>query len=372
MTSGSQNGATSQSARDCLVCRTPLAGALGAFGRAAGIRRSTQNPNLCNRCDAHMQDGRIIEVGVLFADLTGFTPLTARLGPERTYELVDAFLRSAKETIVKWDGFVTQFAGDEVMALFNVPIGQEDFARRAVAAASEIQDRMPELSSDLGEDLRATIGIAEGHARVGRLGSNNIKDYSAIGDVVNRAARLVARAEPGDILVDAGVFEGVREQFPNAPQERVSLKGFDEPVEVVSLGSGQLPADDSTTTIPGPRSFRIGLLLAAVLGAPCAGLMVMTPLLVGAGIGATGVAGAAIALDQTAVRLPLLLLATAAALANLAGIAWSRRSRTGFEIASAGPAGLLGQGRAGQLGIVASFSALSMVVFELLAHAMMH
>ncbi len=78
MTSGSQNGATSQSARDCLVCRTPLAGALGAFGRAAGIRRSMQNPNLCTRCDAHMQDGRIIEVGVLFADLTGFTPLTAR------------------------------------------------------------------------------------------------------------------------------------------------------------------------------------------------------------------------------------------------------------------------------------------------------
>ena len=144
----------------CLVCSTPLSGALGAIGRAAGIRRSSQNPNLCSRCDVHLQEGRIAEVAVFFADLTGFTQLTSDLGPERTHEVVDAFLRMAKQLVVKWDGFVVQFAGDEIMALFNVPLGRDDYRRRSVAAAGELQRGMHELSDRFGMKLQATVGVA--------------------------------------------------------------------------------------------------------------------------------------------------------------------------------------------------------------------
>ena len=359
-------------ARDCLVCRTPLTGVLGSLGRAAGIRRSAPNPNLCTRCDAHVDDGRIVEVAVLFADLTGFTPLTNRLGPEKTHRLVDAFLRAAKATIVKWDGFVVQFAGDEVMALFNVPIGREDFARCAVAAASEIQRQMPELGRELGEELRVTVGIARGHARVGRLGSDDMRDYTAVGDVVNRAARLVSRAGPGDILVDAGIHQAVADQFPQASLEAATLKGFDDPVEVASLGQGRLPEGPTAPAVPAPRAFRLGLLLSAVLGAPCAGLLLLSPLGVGAGLGAATVLGTAAFLDQAAIRVPLLLLATVAAVVNVVVIARSRRHVTGFDAAAAREGALLGQGRAGRLGIVVSASALAVVAFELVAHRIMH
>ena len=368
----SASGETSeQAARDCLVCRTPLSGALGALGRAAGIRRSPQNPNLCSRCDAHIEDGRIVELAVLFADLTGFTPLTHALGPERTHELVDGFLRTAKERIVARDGFVVQFAGDEIMALFNVPLRHEDFAQRAVAAASEIQQQMPALGRRLGETLQTTVGVAVGYARVGRLGSDHIKDYTAVGDVVNRAARLVSHAEPGDILVDAAVYEAVRTQFPDAPRERVWLKGFDEAVEVASLGAGRVPAA-APPRVPAARALRVGTLAAAVVGAPCAGLMVLSPLLVGVGIGAAGFTALAMALDAPAVRIPLLVLATGAALANLAAIVWARRERSLASETAPGATQIALSGRARPLGILASTAALSVVVFEMIAHAIMH
>jgi adenylate cyclase len=354
------------------VCGTPLTGALGRLGRVAGIRRSGQNPNLCNRCDVHLGEGRIVEVAVLFADLTGFTPLTNRLGPERTHQVVDAFLRAAKEAVVKWDGFVLQFAGDEVMALFNVPIGRGDFARCAVAAASEIQQGMPGLAHALGEELRVTVGIARGHARVGRLGSDDLKDFTAVGSVVNRAARLVARAAPGDIVVDDGVLADVADQYPEARLEDVMLKGFDEPVAVASLGSGRLPEGPGAPVLPPQRAFRLGLLASAVLGAPCAGLMMLSPLGIGASLGAAGVLGAATFLDQAAIRVPLLLLATAAALANLTLILRGRREPDGFEAAPTGGSAWVGHGRAGRIGVLVSTSALALVFFELFAHRVMH
>ena len=289
-------------ASSCLICSTPLAGALGALGRAAGIHRSSQNPNLCDRCDVHVQEGRIVEVAVFFADLTGFTTLTHDLGPERTHEVVDAFLRMAKDVVVKWDGFVVQFAGDEIMALFNVPLRCEDYARRAVAAAREIQRGLAELSARFGQKLQVTVGIAAGHARVGRLGSDHMKDYTAVGDVVNRAARLVANVEPDGILVDAEVYAGVRNEFPGATPEHLSLKGFAEPVEVD-------------------------------------------------------------------VRLPLITLAAAAALANLAAVGWSRWQARSEEGAAAKWARGL---RPAHAGIFVSIGALSMIAFELVAHAIMH
>ena len=57
----------------CLVCGTSLSGLLGAFARLGGVRRSPQNPNLCNRCNGHIEEGRVVELAVFFADLTGYT-----------------------------------------------------------------------------------------------------------------------------------------------------------------------------------------------------------------------------------------------------------------------------------------------------------
>jgi adenylate cyclase len=360
---------TSSLTSDCLVCRTPLSGVLGTLGRATGIRRSAQNPNLCNRCDVHLQEGGIVEVGVFFADLTGYSRITRELGPDATHAIVDAYLRMAREVVVKWDGFVVQFAGDEIMALFNAPIQRADYAHNAVAAASEIQSRMRELSERFERTLQATVGISSGHARVGRQGSDDMKDYTAVGDVVIRAARLVANVEPGGILVDMAIFEPMRDDFPEAEAESMSLKGFDDPVQVVPLGGGvSSELDTAPLSSEGvQKPLRVTLLLAAVFGAPCAGLMVVNPLLIGIGIGALGVPAAALFLDQPQVRLPLTGIAILGALVHLVVIGRKR-----FQARASDESGGWSPVAGSPKGLAVSLMVVVLVGFELVAHDLMH
>ena len=79
----------SQLAAQCSICGTLLSGAMSVVFRSVGIRRSSRNPNLCTRCGTHVDEGRVIEITVLFADLSSFTELTHDLGPERTHEVID-------------------------------------------------------------------------------------------------------------------------------------------------------------------------------------------------------------------------------------------------------------------------------------------
>jgi adenylate cyclase len=177
-----------------------LAGGLSVVYRTFGIRRSPRNPNICTRCSTHVEEGRMIEITVLFADLSSFTELTQELGAEKTHQVVDAFLRMATDALVQHGAFIDKYVGDAVMALFNVPIISEDHARRAVTAATELITRLKLLGAGFGLELNASVGIATGFARVGRLGSDDAKDYTAIGDVVNLAARLQSKAGAGEIL----------------------------------------------------------------------------------------------------------------------------------------------------------------------------
>ena len=200
---------TVQLSRACLVCGLPLAGALASVLALAGIKRSARNPNCCTRCNVHIEEGRLVELTMVFADLSSFTELTARLGAESTYEVVDKYLRAAAGVLTAHGAFIDKYIGDCVMAFFNAPVKREDHAAAAVAAALELQRRLPALSKELGHELRASIGISTGYARVGRLGSDDVKDYTAIGDVVNQAARLQAQARAGEILLAENVYARV-------------------------------------------------------------------------------------------------------------------------------------------------------------------
>src|ERR1041384_1850648 len=214
---------------NCLVCGIPFVGLGAAFLRWRGIRRSPRNPHCCTQCGAHLEEGRLVEITVVFADLSSFTEMTDRLGATPTYSVVDEFLRLASTTLTSHGAFIDKYIGDAVMALFNVPIKRADHAAAAVAASAKLQELLPELSERLGVLLHASIGIASGFARVGRLGSDDIKDYTAIGDVVNQAARLQAQAGPGEILVSQDVYREVVALYPGVLPETLTLKGFPQP-----------------------------------------------------------------------------------------------------------------------------------------------
>src|SRR5262245_18125097 len=118
-------------APNCLVCGLPLEGLAAIFLRWRGIRRSPRNPNCCTQCGAHLEEGRLVEITVVSADLSSFTEMTGRLGPTTTYSVVDEFLPLASTTLMGQGAFIDKYIGDAVMALFNVPIKRADHAAAA-------------------------------------------------------------------------------------------------------------------------------------------------------------------------------------------------------------------------------------------------
>jgi len=222
-------------AAQCGICGTILTGAVSVIYRGFGIKRSPRNPNICTRCSTHVEEGRLVELTVLFADLSSFTELTHDLGAEKTHEVVDAFLRMASDVLVRYGAFIDKYVGDAVMALFNVPIRYDDHARRAIVAAIDLGSGLKTLGARLDLPLQVSVGIATGYARVGRLGSDDSKDYTAIGDVVNLAARLQSKAGASEILIAKETYLKHSEQFPDAQSEQIVLKGFREPVTAYRL-----------------------------------------------------------------------------------------------------------------------------------------
>ena len=363
-----------QLAAQCSVCGTMLSGALSAVYRAFGIKRSPRNPNICTRCSTHVEEGRMVELTVLFADLSSFTELTHDLGAEKTHEVVDAFLRMATEVLVKHGAFIDKYVGDAVMALFNVPIRQDDHALRAVAAGTELSAALNSLGAKFGLALRASIGIATGFARVGRLGSDDSKDYTAIGDVVNLAARLQSKASAGEILISEETYQKHAANFTEATSEQVTLKGFREPVVAYRLLGDNTTRliDDPPERLPGEAT-SIGAVIFGILGAPCAVVTLIGPLAVALGAGSLfGLAGLLTFLDKSVLRVPVLLLATLAALANLYTVWHARQLRREAKVADQLKTMTRLEKQRTTFVLAASVITLGIVAFEIVAHMLLH
>jgi adenylate cyclase len=317
--------------QQCLVCGTPLHGPFSYLARLFGISRSSRNPNLCNRCNTHVETGRLIEITVLFADLASFTELTHELGADAAFEIANAFLQVSTFELVKRGAFIDKYIGDAVMAIFNVPIPAPDHSARAVAAALEILEQTEKLGARFGRTLAAGVGIASGWARVGSLGADTERNFTAVGDVVNLASRLEGKTGPGEILADAAVYRQVASECPETVVELLSLKGLGDSVPAYRLrrSSGMQPRPSLTPpAVPDKKSsFALGALVFAILGAPCAATTLLGPLAIAFGLGSIFGSSAVVFLDDWRVRFPLIAVAVLGTAANLYTIWHSSRRR---------------------------------------------
>jgi class 3 adenylate cyclase len=266
---------------------------------------------------------------VVFADISSFTEMTGRLGANATYSVVDEFLRLASTTLMSHGAFIDKYIGDAVMAFFNVPIKRTDHAAAAVAAAAKLQALLPGLSEHLGVPLRASIGIASGFARVGRLGSDDIKDYTAIGDAVNQAARLQAQARASEIVVSQDVYQEVASAYPGIPAESFALKGFPQRSVAYRLnGKPEGPLSAAWSELEDRPAMNWSAVTLALLGSGCLGSNLAAALVLAFGGGS---AGALLALarwfDNSTARVPLLMAATLIASLVLVSLERQRRMR---------------------------------------------
>jgi class 3 adenylate cyclase/pimeloyl-ACP methyl ester carboxylesterase len=173
-------------------------------------------------------------VTVLFVDVSGFTALSEKLDPEDVHGLMDRAFELMLGEVHRYEGTVNQFLGDGLMALFGAPIAHEDHSARAVHAALSIQRVLgayrDELLAKRGIEFRARMGLNSGAVVVGKIGDNLRMDYTAVGDTTNLAARLLALAEPGQILVSEDIVKAVGPYFALQPLGEVSVKGKTLPV----------------------------------------------------------------------------------------------------------------------------------------------
>ena len=126
-----------------------------------------------------------------------------------------------------------QIAGDQVMALFVPGLSGSDYARKAVAAAAALLDAVG-YRTPAGPWLEIGVGIASGDEFCGNVGGGGFKDFTAVGDVTNTAARLTARAAAGEAIVDAAT-RAAATAFSFSGSEFVMLKGKASPVEIYRL-----------------------------------------------------------------------------------------------------------------------------------------
>ena len=237
---------TPESSTLCLGCwqnmNLPivLRGPLCVPYRAVGLKPSRMNPNTCTICEmafSRIMKARAITIDatIMFADLRGYTTLTQIVRREALSALLDAFYDDCAAAIWHHDGLLNKTIGDAVLAIFNFPVKQDDHPSQALLAARAIQQRFAErrdaLQEEIGRadvELGIGIGIDSGDTNFGEFGRSH-RDLTAIGTVVNRAARAQAAAKPGEILVTTavrdrcgGIVSGEGREF--------SLKGFDQPV----------------------------------------------------------------------------------------------------------------------------------------------
>jgi adenylate cyclase len=208
----------------CKMCNVPFAGP-GRVFKLAGYGRSRKNPDMCTACfEKAPVGGGEGEIGVLFADVRGFTGLAESRSPEALSELLVPFYRASREILLRHDAVIDKLVGDEVMALFIPVFMRGDAIEEMVEGAVELLQRTADAGLPVG------AGCDFGTAFVGNVGQEDLKDFTALGDVVNTASRLQAQAEAGQLIVSKRVFESVAGRFPGSARVDLDLKGKTAPV----------------------------------------------------------------------------------------------------------------------------------------------
>jgi adenylate cyclase len=178
------------------------------------------------------------EITVVFCDLRGFTSFAETVEPEDVMAVLSEYHAALGDMVYRFDGTLERFIGDGLMVIFNDPLPCPDAPERAVRMALAMRGRVAELAagwSRNGYDLDFGVGIAQGHATLGRIGFEGRADYTAIGSVTNLAARLCAEAHGQQILVSQRVFAAIEDIVVADSVGELALRGFARPARAYNV-----------------------------------------------------------------------------------------------------------------------------------------
>ncbi|MEO0624354.1 MAG: adenylate/guanylate cyclase domain-containing protein [Pseudomonadota bacterium] len=177
-------------------------------------------------------------IAVLFCDLRNFTAVSEETEPEELIDMLERFHDAAGARVSARGGTIGFRAGDGLMVFFNDPVPCKEPTLDAIKTAVEIRESFRDLQERwrrLGHEIGIGIGIASGFATLGLIGLQGRTDYTAIGSVVNAAARLCDVAEDGQILASKRAHLDVDGHVEATALEPVTVKGFAKPLEHVAI-----------------------------------------------------------------------------------------------------------------------------------------
>ena len=177
-------------------------------------------------------------IAVFFCDLRGFTAFTNHTEPEEVVIALDEYYRAVGGLLQQYGATVGDYAGDGIMAYFGDPVPREDSAAVAVEMTRDVGHVMAGVVEEWnrrGHDLHYGVGLAFGFATLGVVGFDGRYDYKPVGGVVNLAARLCAKAQSGQVLLDHPTYVATSGLFASERLADLELKGYDGPLRAYVL-----------------------------------------------------------------------------------------------------------------------------------------
>jgi len=218
--------------------------------RLFGYRPSQKTPHVCARClEWAPEGGAIVPLTILFADVRGYTSLTESGPRDVVPAVLNRFYDVASRVLLRHEAVLGQVAGRQVMGLFVPGLSGRDYARKAVAAARALLEGVGYRTTS-GAWIEIGIGISTGEEFCGNVGGGGFKDFTAVGEITNTAARLTARASSGEALVDAAT-RAVAMDSAFFSGDIVTLEGRDAPVQThrLSLDPALVSGDIDPMTV---------------------------------------------------------------------------------------------------------------------------
>jgi len=197
------------------------------------------NPHVVKELVAHgglSRAGESRQITILFSDIRGFTTLSEKRTPQQVVDLLNRYFTLQVEVIFRHGGSLDKFIGDAIMAFWGAPLDDPDHARHAVAAALEMGEVLQRFKKELGEEdasFDVGIGIHTGPAVVGLIGSDQRREYTAIGDTVNLGSRIEGLTKGvSRILVSRETKDACGDAFEFRSYGAFKVKGREQEVEL--------------------------------------------------------------------------------------------------------------------------------------------
>jgi PAS domain S-box-containing protein len=183
--------------------------------------------------------GELRQISILVSDLRGFTRMTESMDSRKVLRILNRYLETMTDIILRYSGTIDEFTGDGILVFFGAPRSFEDHVRRAVLCAIEMQGVMDKFNKEglsLGlPELRMGIGINSGELVVGNIGSTRRKKYGAVGSPINVAFRVQTLTSGGEILVTAPVYDQVATEVVLGSVRETELKGIEGLVKLFQV-----------------------------------------------------------------------------------------------------------------------------------------